>query len=425
VAAVNAGGGEAEGFKADSGFSGGAAYAVKLEADLSEAADAAPAAVYQSCRFRDCAYTFEGLAPGRAYALRLHFAETFHERAGARVFDVAANGRTLLSGYDIFAKTGARMKAVTETFDVEADAAGKLAVTFATKRDHALVNGLEVLEAGGQRSEVGGQRTEVGGQRSEVGGQRPEVGGRRSEVGAGQRSDVAAGVEAAPKPGQIRVLLLTGANNHSWQETTRALQAVFAPATNFFVRVEERPWEMKPADLGAHDVLFCNWNTFGQDKREWGAAMKSAFEAWIKGGGGFVVLHAGASMYYDWEEFQLLTGGAWEKGTFHPHVQTFTVNVADREHPITRGLADFETFDEPWQKTGNRNPARRVLLTGVVSKENKGSGEPEPFAWVTERGKGRCFNLVLGHDARALESAACRALILRGCEWAATGAVRQ
>ena len=222
------------------------------------------------------------------------------------------------------------------------------------------------------------------------------------------------------------MLLLTGANNHNWQETTAALKALFAESPKFFVTVNEKPWEMKPSDLVGCDLIFSNWNTFGKgtDAPEWSAEMKAAFMAWIKKGGGFFVMHSGGCLFYDWEEFQTLTGGAWEKGTFHPHMQNFTVNVADKEHPVTRGMKDFETFDEPWQKTGNRNPNRHVLVSGVVSKENKGSGEPEPFAWVTEVGKGRCFNLVLGHDVKALGNAGCRTLILRGAEWAATGDVK-
>lgn len=237
---------------------------------------------------------------------------------------------------------------------------------------------------------------------------------RASEAyGAGQAA-------AAP----VRVLLLSGANNHKWQETTPALLALLAGSPKFAVTVIDKPWEMNPADIAGCGLIFNNWNTYGPDKREWSAEMKEAFLAWVKQGGGFFVLHAGGSMFYDWEAFQALTGGAWEKGTFHPHMQRFTVNIADPSHPVTRGMSDFEIFDEPWQKTGNRNPARHVLLAGVVSKENKGSGEPEPFAWVTELGKGRCFNLVLGHDVGAITNSACRTLILRGAEWAATGDVK-
>jgi hypothetical protein len=121
--------------------------------------------------------------------------------------------------------------------------------------------------------------------------------------------------------------------------------------------------------------------------------------------------------------------GRWDAAALRqavaqPEMQTFRVNLADKTHPVTHGMADFETFDEPWQHIGNRNPGRRVLATGIVAKENGGSGEPEPFAFVTELGKGRCFNLVLGHDAQALGNAGCRTLVLRGAEWAATGEVR-
>jgi len=231
-------------------------------------------------------------------------------------------------------------------------------------------------------------------------------------------------VASAGAADKVRVLLLTGANNHNWQETTAALKALFAESPTFLVKVVEHPWEMKPGDIDGYDLIVNNWNTYGKDKREWSDDMKAAFMAWVKKGGGFFVLHAGGSMFYDWDEFQALTGGAWEKSTFHPHIQAFTVNITDKGHPVTRGMQDFETVDEPWQKIANRNPRRRVLMTGVVSQANGGSGEPEPFAFVTEIGKGRCFNLMLGHDVKALSNAGCRTLILRGAEWAATGGVK-
>jgi type 1 glutamine amidotransferase/HEAT repeat protein len=385
VKAVNVGGPAVGVFEADSGFVGGHTFSVNLEADVSDAVGAAPEEVYQTSRYGEMSYTFNGLKAGQAYVLRMHFAEPFHSKPG-RVCDVLVNGKAALADYDIFAKTGKKMKAVTERAEVTADAAGKLVVVFKTKRDHALVSGLEVLEAGGQRAEVRGRKTEAG--------------------------------------GLINVLLMTGANNHNWQETTAALKSIFAESPKFSVTVVENPWDMKPADIEGFDLLFNNWNTYGKDKREWSAEMKAAFMVWVKKGGGFFVLHAGGSMFYDWEAFQSLTGGAWEKSTFHPHMQAFTVSIADKTHPVTRGMTDFETFDEPWQKIGNRNPSRRVLVSGVVSKENKGSGEPEPFAFVTELGKGRCFNLVLGHDAKALNNAGCKTLILRGSEWASAGDVK-
>lgn len=110
--------------------------------------------------------------------------------------------------------------------------------------------------------------------------------------------------KSAAKPGQLRVLLMTGANNHNWQETTAALKSLLAESPKFFVTVTEKPWEMKPADLEGRDLIFNNWNTYGKDKREWSAEMKAAFMAWVKRGGGFFVLHAGGKAL-------ILRGSEW------------------------------------------------------------------------------------------------------------------
>lgn len=241
-----------------------------------------------------------------------------------------------------------------------------------------------------------------------------------------QAFDRYAGDNVAKKP--IRMLILTGANNHAWKETTASLQALFAADPRFAVTITERPWTLVPADLANYDLLFSNWNTFGlkeEEKRShgWNDTMRHAFLSWIKQGGGFFILHAGGCLFYDWPDFQSLTGGAWEKETFHPQRQRFAVRIADTTHPAMRGLADFETFDEPWQRIANRNPERHVLATGIISREKGGSGETEPFVFATGLGRGRCFNLVLGHDVEALSNSTCRALILRGAEWAATGQV--
>jgi len=394
VIAINVGGPAVGNFVADSFFEGGTVYAKDIPIDLSDVSDAAPKAVYQSSRYRDCVYRLAGFEPEGRYTLRLHHAELYHERAGGRAGSVTVNGVKVVDNLP----SRERGKAFVIERPVVADAQGRLEIAFSTTRDQVKVNGIEILAEG-------------------------EAAKKELKI-TGFAPDTAFAPVPKAVAGKLNVLLLTGANNHNWQETTAALREVFASDARFAVAVVENPWDMKPADIAGFDLLFSNWNTYGKDKRECNAAMKDAFLEWVKQGGGFFVLHAGGSLFYDWPEFQLLTGGSWEKGTFHPHMQNFKVTVADKEHPVTRGLADFEIFDEPWQKTGNRNAARRVLLTAVIGKENKGTGEVEPFAWTTQLGKGRCFTLILGHDAKAIRTAGCRSLILRGCEWAATGEVR-
>ena len=48
-------------------------------------------------------------------------------------------------------------------------------------------------------------------------------------------------------------------------------------------------------------------------------------------------------------------------------------------------------------------PEKKVLATAFSAKDRGGSGQDEPVAMTTEFGRGRCFNLVLGHNAAAME----------------------
>jgi type 1 glutamine amidotransferase/HEAT repeat protein len=394
VLAINLGGPAVGHFKADADFEGGKPFSVKAAIDLSEAQNAAPEEVYQTSRFGDCTYRLSGLTPNGAYKIRLHYAELFHKAPGGRAGDVIVNGVKIIDNLP----SGDHCKAFTVTKDITANAEGKVIVEIKTTRDHVKVNGLEILA----------------------------IGAAAKAVAPVSPAPVAPVAQAAP--GQIRVLLLTGANNHNWQETTASLKKVYATNPKFFVTVNESPWDMTPDSLTSCDVVFFNWNTFGKDKREWSQAMKDAFIPWVKKGGNVVIFHAGGSIFYNWPEFMSLIGGTWEKGTFHPAQQEYTVKINNPDHPITKGMKDFVTFDEPWQKLSNRNPDRKVLATTTIPKEKTGkvgggTGEPEVMAMTTELEKGRCFNLVLGHSGKSIENEGCTALILRGTEWAATGRV--
>jgi type 1 glutamine amidotransferase/HEAT repeat protein len=395
IIAINLGGPAVGNFKADADFEGGKPFAVKAAIDLSEAQNAAPEEVYQTSRFGDCTYRLSGFTPNGAYKIRLHYAELFHKAPGGRAGDVIVNNVKIIDNLP----SGDHCKAFTVTKDITANVEGKVIVEIKTTRDHVKVNGLEILA----------------------------VGATAKAVVPVKPAPATPGAQAAP--GQIRVLLLTGANNHNWTETTASLKKVYAMNPKFFVTVNESPWDMTPEQLTSCDVIFFNWNTFGKDKREWSQAMKDAFIPWVKKGGNVVIFHAGGSIFYNWPEFMSLIGGTWEKGTFHPAQQEYTVKIDNPDHPITKGLKDFVTFDEPWQKLSNRNPDRKVLATTTIPKEKTGkigggTGDPEVRARTTELEKGRCFNLVLGHSGKSIENEGCTALILRGTEWAATGAVK-
>jgi type 1 glutamine amidotransferase/HEAT repeat protein len=223
--------------------------------------------------------------------------------------------------------------------------------------------------------------------------------------------------------GPLRVLMLSGMNNHDWQQTTPALERIYEDSGRFAVEVTEDPSSCDAAALAKYDLVVSNWTNYPSEDRAWGAEAEQALLDFVRGGKGFALFHAAAACLWPWPEYRELTGAWWAMGeTGHGRIHTFGVAMAARDHPITRGLESFAIHDELWHRIGI-SPTARVLCTAFSAAEEGGTGNDEPVALVTEYGKGRCFNLVLGHDVTAMETDGWRLLMLRGSEWAATGAV--
>ncbi|MEM6329184.1 MAG: ThuA domain-containing protein [Planctomycetota bacterium] len=220
----------------------------------------------------------------------------------------------------------------------------------------------------------------------------------------------------------VRVLLLTGQNNHDWRATTPVLVEAIKQAGRFELSVEMKPWAMQPAALDNCDVVLSNWSTWPDTEADpWPADVKQAFLRKIEQGAGLVVVHAGSSVHYAWPEFQALVGATWRRGkTWHGPRHTFTVSPVGK-HPITDGLKPFDTFDELWRDMAPTGDFR-VLATADTSADKR-PGPAAPMLLTTTRGEGRGVNLVLGHDARAMSDPNFQTLLLRSLEWAATGRV--
>jgi RHS repeat-associated protein len=73
-------------------------------------------ALYQSERTGDFSYAFT--LPNGIYSIVLHFSESTYAASGKRVFNVTAEGSTVLLNYDIYAQAGAANTAHTETLAV-------------------------------------------------------------------------------------------------------------------------------------------------------------------------------------------------------------------------------------------------------------------------------------------------------------------
>ena len=134
-------------FAADEDFTGGnttswAGRAVTVNGIL----DAAPMGVYQHERAGNISYTIPGLTAGASYKVRLHFAELYFSKAGQRVFNVAINGTSVLTNFDIVAAAGGPNIAVVEPFATTASSSGQIVVKLTNgSADQPKISGIEVL----------------------------------------------------------------------------------------------------------------------------------------------------------------------------------------------------------------------------------------------------------------------------------------
>jgi len=143
---VSSGGGAVSTWVPDQDFSGGSTSTVTATINTSGVTNPAPAAVYQNERWGVFTYTIPSLVAGHVYTVRLHFAEIAFTSAGARVFNVAINGSTALSNFDIFATAGGANKALVEQFTSTADATGKITISYIKgTADYPKSSGIEIL----------------------------------------------------------------------------------------------------------------------------------------------------------------------------------------------------------------------------------------------------------------------------------------
>ena len=226
----------------------------------------------------------------------------------------------------------------------------------------------------------------------------------------------------------LRILILTGANNHDWRATTPVLKKILEDNGTFAVDIETDVPAMKPGAFAHYDAVLSNFNTFGKNNPAaakgavWGPEMRAAFVDFIRAGHGLIIVHAGSAGFYDWPEFQQIACATWGPGTSHGIMHTNQIHILPVDHPVTAGLKDFETYDEFWQHA-QVAPGAIPLATVTPKPEFRGTGTPEPIAFASQFGKGRGFTLLLGHDTKGMESQGFQTLLRRGAEWAASGSV--
>lgn len=217
---------------------------------------------------------------------------------------------------------------------------------------------------------------------------------------------------AEQKP--IRVLIVTGTDwkGHMWKETGPALRGILEADPRVDARLAEDPGFLAADAIFGFQAIALMFKNYGPVPQE--EKVRANLLRFVEGGGGLAVVHYGSGAFEDWPEYREIIGRAQQKR--HDPRGPFGVKIVDREHPVTAGMADFETDDELFFELQG-DASIRVL----AQAHSKVTGQDHPMAFVLQRGKGRVFHTTLGHDAKAIEIPGAAELIRRGVIWAAVG----
>lgn len=211
-----------------------------------------------------------------------------------------------------------------------------------------------------------------------------------------------------------RNLLLRGGPTHDFATTSAMLVDLFAE-TGVATTVVDEPSDAAEAlragagpdaAVGTFTVNALRWSMdaprYGHLRDRFAVSVTAsdlgAVDAFVRGGGGMLALHAAVICFDGDPVWKELCGAAWDwDGSSHPPVGPVSVSVTDagRAHPVTAGVKDFVIEDELYGEldlVGDLDP----LLLGTRA------GATHPVLWAREVGSGRVVTDLLGHGAESI-----------------------
>ncbi|MDT7828417.1 ThuA domain-containing protein [Pricia sp. S334] len=216
------------------------------------------------------------------------------------------------------------------------------------------------------------------------------------------KSDQNKETAADDTPRRIEMLFLGHASEH---HNSRAYEPILAAALakdGINLTYTEKVGDLNAKTLEQYDgvILYANY-----EKRH--PAEEMALEDYVKEGHAFIPIHCASFSFNESESYIDMVGGRFSShGT-----GTFTTDIVDKEHPITKNLTEFSTWDETYV---HDNIADDI----TVLMERKEGERQEPWTWVKEYGKGKVFYTAYGHDERTWNRPGFQKLIKEGILWA-------
>lgn len=216
----------------------------------------------------------------------------------------------------------------------------------------------------------------------------------------------------------LRVAVVTGGHGYEKEDFLTLFRSMGGIRFRLIDPEEDYSQFLENIDEWPYDVLVLY--NMAQDISE---KRKQNLMKLLDKGVGLVVLHHAIANFNEWPEYWNIIGARYylkpidEPGNKHlrsqyKHGVDFHVKIADKEHPVTKGVDDFDITDETY-KLYDVWPDNHVLLTTDAPTSEKIIG------WTRKYKNSNVFFMQLGHDSEAYYNPSYRKLVLQAIKWAA------
>jgi len=218
----------------------------------------------------------------------------------------------------------------------------------------------------------------------------------------------------------IRILVVTGGHNYDKPTFNEMLNSLGANITSQVVEFPTAYDQFIPENRGNYDVLvfYHMWQKITPEQEK-------VFAECIREGKPLVVLHHSICAFDGWPEYWNIVGGKYfHKPTTvngkeyaacsYVHDTRFTVIVAKKKHPVTKGVKDFEIFDETYKGYYVAKDVVPLLTTTEASSA-------PVIGWSHTYGKARVVTLQSGHATPTYQNENFRKLLKQAIEWSNAG----
>jgi hypothetical protein len=138
-----------------------------------------------------------------------------------------------------------------------------------------------------------------------------------------------------------------------------------------------------------------------------------------------VVLHHSICAFDNWDEYRNIIGGKYfhrpdtingriMSVSSYKHDVNVSIQIKDRNHPVTAGISDFIMPDETYDNFYVQPDVTPLIVTNTP-------GSSKIIGWTKQYGQARVVTFQSGHDVPAYRSHEYRQLLWQAIEWVKKG----